>query len=357
MKPELRFKNFDNNWTEFKLQDIYNFHYGIGSRNPNNGGNYPIYGANGIIGGYDKYNAENSVIIGHMGTYAGNVSFEKNKHFVTYNGIIATPKNINVISPHFGYYALFKKNLPQMCIGSGMPFLSYEKLNPIKLYIPNMDEQNKISEFLELFDEKINIQKQKIEKLKIYKNGLIKTLQKNNYEWRSFKIKDLFHIARGNVIAQNTLKPFPDDVYKYPVYSSQTSNYGVLGYDNKYDFDGSFLTWTTDGINAGKVFYRDGKFRCTNVCGLLYTKKNENLSNLLTADLLNFETPKYVSYVGNPKLMNHTMAEIVIKLPSPTIQKKKTHMLNIYNQKIDIETQKLKKLICYRKGLLQKLFI
>ncbi|MEG2687441.1 MAG: DEAD/DEAH box helicase family protein, partial [Christensenellaceae bacterium] len=39
----------------------------------------------------------------------------------------------------------------------------------------------------------------------------------------------------------------------YPVYSSQTGNDGRLGLINSYDYDGEYLTWTTDGANAGTV--------------------------------------------------------------------------------------------------------
>lgn len=58
-----------------RLQDLYHFSYGEGNTNPDNGGIYPVYGANGKIGGFNTYNAEYSVIIGHMGAYAGNVLF------------------------------------------------------------------------------------------------------------------------------------------------------------------------------------------------------------------------------------------------------------------------------------------
>ena len=48
---------------------------------------------------------------------------------------------------------------------------------------------------------------------------------------------------------RNKEKPFP-------VYSSQTTNQGIFGFLNTYDFDGEYVTWTTDGANAGTVFYR-----------------------------------------------------------------------------------------------------
>ena len=140
------------------------------------------------------------------------------------------------------------------------------------------------------------------------------------------------------------------------MYSSQTSNNGILGYDKKYDFDGKFLTWTTDGANAGSVFYRNGKFRCTNVCGILYNE-NDNYINELVAELLNMETPKYVSYVGNPKLMNNIMADIKIKLPNFNVQNQIANNLKLLNNKIILEENKLYNLHQLKKGLMQNMFV
>ena len=142
----------------------------------------------------------------------------------------------------------------------------------------------------------------------------------------------------------------------YPVYSSQTSNDGILGYDKKYDFDGKYLTWTTDGANAGSVFDSNGKFRCTNVCGVLYNENN-NYVNEMIAELLNLETPKYVSYVGNPKLMNNVMADIKIELPNINIQNKIATNLKLLNDKIILENNKLNKLQQLKKGLMQNMFV
>ena len=155
-----------------KLKDIYKFIYGEGNTNPDNGGIYPVYGANGIIGGFDRYNAEESVIIGHMGAYAGNVLFEKNKHFVTYNGTIAIPKDVNKLRPKFGYYILLNANLPKICAGSGMPFLSYETLNNIKVKLPNIEIQQKYEEIFDNIEIKICNEEKKL----IYLNELKKSL-------------------------------------------------------------------------------------------------------------------------------------------------------------------------------------
>lgn len=59
----------------------------------------------------------------------------------------------------------------------------------------------------------------------------------------------------------------------YPVYSSQTTNEGIMGYLDDFMFEGEYISWTTDGANAGTVFYRNGKFNCINVCGLIKLQK------------------------------------------------------------------------------------
>lgn len=190
----------------------------------------------------------------------------------------------------------------------------------------------------------------------LFKKGLILKEKTNQEYWKEYLISDIMSITRGTVIPKNELSEIRNDDKIYPVYSSQTSNDGILGYDNKYDFDGKYLTWTTDGANAGKVFYRNGKFRCTNVCGVLYNSNNTYISEL-TAELLNMETPKHVSYVGNPKLMNNVMGNIKIKLPELKRENFISGLLLTINQKLTIEKSKLDKLQELKKGLMQNIFV
>lgn len=109
---------------------------------------------------------------------------------------------------------------------------------------------------------------------------------------------------------------------EYPVYSSQTENNGELGCINSYDFEGEYLTWTTDGANAGSMFYRNGKFSVTNVCGLLEVSRKDIVITKYLMYALQVEAPKYVSKgMGNPKLMSNVMARIKVPVPPVEIQK------------------------------------
>ncbi len=126
------------------------------------------------------------------------------------------------------------------------------------------------------------------------------------------KIADL---RRGRVMSKGYLVENAGD---YPVYSSQTANNGEIGRINTFDFDGEFISWTTDGANAGTVFYRQGKFSITNVCGLIMINNTEKLNYKFLFYWLSIEAKKHVySGMGNPKLMSNQVAKIKIPIPCP----------------------------------------
>lgn len=159
-------------------------------------------------------------------------------------------------------------------------------------------------------------------------------------KWDLVKVKDICEIGRGRVISHQYIDEHQGS---YPVYSSQTKDKGVMGYINTFDFEGDYVTWTTDGIYAGTCFYRTGKFNCTNVCGTLKIFDEKILSYYYLSEILNKEAKKYVTQSANPKLMNNDMAEVQIPLPPINIQEK------IINdcQKVDDEVEEAKENISH----------
>ena len=136
--------------------------------------------------------------------------------------------------------------------------------------------------------------------------------------WPTVKLGDVCEISRGRVMSKKYLA---EHFGKYPVYSSQTKNEGVFGYIDTYDFDGEYLTWTTDGANAGSVFYHNGKFSITNVCGLLRVINNSIDARWLLQYLRTYAKSYVNKSMGNPKLMSNVVARIPIPLPSLDIQR------------------------------------
>ena len=142
--------------------------------------------------------------------------------------------------------------------------------------------------------------------------------------WEQRKVSEMFKVTRGYVLASTLTETVKTDKKPYPVYSSQTKDNGLMGYYKDYLYEDA-ITWTTDGANAGTVNYRAGKFYCTNVCGVLLS--NEVTANQMIAEALNNVAKGYVSYVGNPKLMNNVMADIEIMIPTQSEEREKLSVL------------------------------
>ena len=93
------------------------------------------------------------------------------------------------------------------------------------------------------------------------------------------------------------------------------------------------MTWTTDGANAGSIFFHQNEqFTITNVCGLLQVIDSQRVLTRYLFYVLSREAPKYVSAgMGNPKLMAGTMGNIELEIPSIAKQREIVAILDKFD--------------------------
>ena len=308
---------------------------------------------------YDNIRVSVEVIDGDLETYGvnyGDILFQRSSETLedvgqanvyldskpaVFGGFVIRGKSKGNYNPLFFRYLLASPTARKRIIikGAGAQHfnIGQDGLSKVRIDIPRKQEQEKIAKLLSLLDDRIATQNKIIEDLKKLKSAIsLKML--HSCSWEQFKIKDIATIGRGRVISSVEISQQVNPTY--PVYSSQTSNEGIMGYLDDYMFEGEYVSWTTDGANAGTVFYRNGKFNCTNVCGLLKLRKgfDAHFVSLVLAEA----TKKYVSInLANPKLMNNTMGNIQIRLPNLEEQKR-----------ISIVFRKLQELLAMHNSLL-----
>lgn len=253
-----------------------------------------------------------------------------------------------------------------MAAGSSVKNLNKEKVASLIVFIPTKEEQKEIAEALSDMDNLISSLEKLIEKKKAIKQACLQKMFPKDGEtvpemrlpgftepWEQRKVSELFKVTRSYVLATTLTGPAKTDEMPYPVYSSQTKGNGLMGYYNDYLYEDA-ITWTTDGANAGTVNYRAGKFYCTNVCGVLLS--NEVTANQMIAEALNNVAKGYVSYVGNPKLMNNVMADIEIMIPTQAEEREK---LSVFFHNLDrlitLHQRKLEKCRKIKEGMMQQL--
>jgi len=253
---------------------------------------------------------------------------------------------------HYFSSSILTNQVNKLSVGGIMDGLSSKIVKNISVPLPpTKAEQTAIAEALNDADALITELEKLIVKKKAIKQGAMQELLKPKEGWEVKTIGEIAIVGRGRVISHKEISKSIEG--KYPVYSSQTFNNGVMGYLDSYDFDGEYLTWTTDGVYAGKVYHRNGQFNCTNVCGTIKLKKDYAP---FVAYLLDTITPDHVSRnLANPKLMNDPMKRIEIPLPNHEEQIHIAQILSDMDNEIEALEKKLDKYKMLKQGMMQNL--
>lgn len=375
--PTLRFAEFTDEWEKYELS---HFVTRITRRNKNNESSLPLtisaqYGLVDQISFFNKTVASVD-LSGYYLLYNGDFAYNKSysneyawgavKRLDKYEkGCLSSlyfvfRPNDNVDSDYLTHYfesSKWHKGISNIAgegaRNHGLLNMAVDDYFATKHYLPSLPEQKKIARIFNAITKRIEIQNKIIEDLKVLKKELCKVIL-NNKGWPKFRIRDIANLGRGRVINTDEINSQRSPIY--PVYSSQTSNNGIMGYLDQYDFEGEYITWTTDGANAGTVFYRNGRFNCTNVCGTL--KLTVDFDYYITALSIQMVTEKYVSKnLANPKLMNNVMAEIEIFMPDVQTQKSLSSLFISLDKKIESAGELLSCFVSEKKFLLNAIFI
>jgi len=285
----------------------------------------PVYSASkdkNFIFGWVKKDSkwksyENLLTWNKDGTSSGRVFYRK-EEFVPYEKVklLRLKKNIkNELD-----YEYLRIIIENKLLSLGFDFrlkCAMERVLNVKIKIPiddkgnfDLDKQKELSEKYNKFSVLKNNIREIYEEIKNVRVSL-----EENYKTKELLISEIFNQKKGN--AKYTKKYINNHGGKYPIYSSQTIKEGIIGYIDTYDYDTNGLNWTTDGIYAGTVFYRDGKFSMTTHSGLLKTKTEykDSINLKFVSYQLNHILKDYALGEGNKRITIKIIKNVPIKLP------------------------------------------
>jgi len=177
---KLRFKNDNENefpdWIKSKLEDICEKQSSSISANKiqDNIGDYPIYGATGILKNIDFYEVENDYIsIIKDGAGVGRLLYCKGKSSVLGTLDIIKSKNLNL---YFIFLLLSRIDFKKYVTGSTIPHIYFKDYKKEKVQIPSLKEQEKIANFFKSLDDKINIENSLLLRYENQKKYLLQNL-------------------------------------------------------------------------------------------------------------------------------------------------------------------------------------
>lgn len=108
-------------------------------------GKYVVFGANGIIGRYDKYNhAEPQLLVTCRGATCGSVNISQPNSWITGNAMVIQPDGSKISLRYMEYVCRGGIDLKQAITGAAQPQITRTSLEPIEFLYPPLAEQQRI---------------------------------------------------------------------------------------------------------------------------------------------------------------------------------------------------------------------
>lgn len=178
--PRLRFPEFHSSpeWKQDKLGSVCELYQPItlSASELSMTGEYPVYGANGIIGSHNEYNHEESeVAVTCRGATCGEVNRTQPKSWITGNAMVVKPRDAR-LSREFIFHYFKNHGLKSVISGSAQPQITRTGFAPLPVRFPKPAEQHRIATCLSSLDDLISAQSDRLAALQTHKQGLLQQL-------------------------------------------------------------------------------------------------------------------------------------------------------------------------------------
>lgn len=263
-----------------------------------------------------------TTFIGRKGSI--NKPFYYNGKFWTVDTLFYT-HSFNKTTPKFVYCLFQTINWLRYNEASGVPSLSKDTIEKIKVFIPQLDEQRKISEMLSVIDERIATQNKIIEKLQSLIRGLAVTLT----------TKGNFNTAISQCLECHSSTLQESEVLPNGLYKVFGAN-GLVGYTDVPQMNGDAILVIKDGSGVGTVSYAQGKFSAIGTLNYLTVIDNNDLRYLYFAlSVFNFQA--YKTGMAIPHIYFKDYGKAKIYCPPLAEQKHIANVLDKLESKLLLE--------------------
>ena len=387
--PKLRFKEFNDEWCYQPLSKYVNR---IITKNKSNESNLvlTISAQLGLIDQTKFFNRSVSssnlteYYLLKNGDFAYNKSYSNGypwgavKRLNKYNQGVVSPLyicfkpnnliNSNYLEQYFEtnkWYQQISEVSVEGARNHGLLNIAVNDFFDTKHYIPSMEEQLKIANFLSLLDKKIELQSRKIEDLKLFKLYTENNLLNSNSSiyWKKIKLNDI--LIEGNKKPVKNTNDFKKITIKLNLNGLEFNESKREKSDRR-----PFYIREENEIIIGKQNYFNGSIAivtkefsgciCSNAIMSFKVKEGYNLKYIylyLSQKKYMKEREFLANGTGQKELSEKEFLKFTIKVPEDSVVKNITNIIDKINKKINFEKNKLTKLIELKKGVMQNMFV
>lgn len=178
--PRVRFKEFQGEWKEIKLGEIFSVEIGefvIKTKQKNNAP-YPVYnGGVSNTGFYDCYNQEGpKIIVSARGANAGYVNYCTTDFWAGNSCYSIGAKNNDELKFFFYFLKRFQEIYMKNQYSASIPSISKQQILRTNLIYPSLPEQRAIASYFTALDAQITLHRERLEKLKQIKAACLEKM-------------------------------------------------------------------------------------------------------------------------------------------------------------------------------------
>ena len=389
-RPKLRFPGFDEPYRECQIGDIY------AERSQRGAGDMELLSVtmnDGVmprseIEGKDSSSEDKSnykvVCKGDM-VYNSMRMWQGANGVSDYDGIVSPAYTVLMPTKEIDnqYFAAlfktsklineFRKN--SQGLTSDTWNLKYPQIRPIRLHIPSLQEQHKISAFIGTLEERISKQRQLVDSLKKYKRGAVRCLLSakscplRNARWTTAKMGELGSFVKGAPLSKADIS---EDGTPFILYGELYTTYNEVVTSVKRrtqaQVDETFLSRVGDVVipTSGETPEEISTASCVMLpdvilAGDLNIFRGDKVDGRIMSYLLNHVVNGKIARIAQGKSVVHIQASELCKLtltyPDKNTQNTIIGFLSLLDDKIMNEENSLAFLSALKEGLLQQLFI
>lgn len=382
----MRFSGFTDEWVSYKIGDISKTYSGgtpSTSKREYYEGNIPFI-KSGEIGNEvtEQYINEEAInnssakkvqkgdlLLALYGATSGEVAISK------IDGAInqAVLKIDNKMNNYFqyNYFVKYKDQIIHKYLQGGQGNLSANIIKKLEFYYPNLEEQQKISNYLLLIDNKIELLEKKHHEYQNFKKYLMQQIfaQKLRFnftdEWEKYLLEDISLIGKG--FTPSTSNPsFWDGDLKWLSIADMNQGKYINQTTKKITSDGSKnkepvkkgTLLMSFKLSIGKLgILTEDMYTNEAICNFKW-KNKDVLTEYMYYYLSSINILKYGSQAAKGiTLNNETLSTIPVLLPSLEEQKKIINILSDVDLKISMLENSIHDTSKFKKGLLQQMFV